>query len=115
MSVSFSSIKKQAAGSDLIIEFVNFYSVTATDVDVTMTYSKENLDYDEKLTDIEMQAKITEHQKYKKTKKEKIISILPGSMAYLNIFIPEYKPDEIKYLSISINSQGMRYKKPPNN
>ena len=110
MAVSFEDIKSKASGSELTLKFVNCYSITNMDIAIDVVYSKENTDYDENLSSEELTKKFQDNQKYKKTKNEKMKSALPGTATYLKVFLPDYKPEEIKYISISMEAGGMQYK-----
>ena len=81
-------------------------SVGILDAEITVGYSThKKFDKEDK----------NSYEKYSaalKEKKEKIADCLyPATRKLVTVRLPEYKPDQIKMLEISINSGGIRYKK----
>ena len=107
-AVSCTDIAAYASGSKVLLSVTNFMSVTTTSVRVHVRYAPDLLDENGKLKE--------DFMSYFKTATEKIESIEPGAEKIVEIRVPEYKPDQIKILNVSIVYEGIKFisdKRPP--
>lgn len=103
-AVSCKDIKPYSTGSEITIKLVNMLSVGVLNAEMTVGYSTHNMFDDGK----------DSYKRYKealKEKKERIADCLyPATEKLVTVRLPEYKPDQIKIIEISITAGGIRYK-----
>ena len=108
-SVSCDKIEGYSSGSKVYLEVVNFSSVTTTDVNVMVAYSPDPAPaFNEKIPDA-YQTAYANYQKSLVQRVEKIDSIEPGRRQIIELRMPEYKPDNLRNLEISVFFSGIRY------
>lgn len=108
ISVSCRDVKKYSSGSEVTIGLVNFYSVSLTDLILTVEYSTVSI-FIENQANVQGQAEKFYADKLKLTKKVPILP--PGQETIVSVTIPEYAPDKLKYLGVSAEMGGIRFYK----
>lgn len=103
-TVSCENIRKYSTGSEVTIEFVNLYSATMVDNTITVEYAKEFPNWN----DLE---KNKVYLDSRKEKTEKLDDIKSGKAKSIKIRIPEYTPEELKFIGIKIQPNGITYQK----
>ncbi len=94
-----SNIKGYAAGSEVSIRLVNLASASLLNSEVEISYSDLS------------RAEIREMNKPYQFKKkvDNVSALRPAKEKLVRFAIPEYKPDQIKYMAISIRPSGIEY------
>lgn len=102
--LSCENIKNYASGSELYIEVINATSVILTNVKLKIEYSSTEFS----LKDPEA---ISNFFAGLKKGEEIIREARPGISTIIKFRLPEYKSDEIKFLSFTAEPGGLRYTK----
>ena len=97
-TVSCESIKEYATGSEVELQIVNLLAVNATLLTLEVGYSS----YETK-----DQENYTKNLKYASTSIDKIQN---GTRKIVKLRMPEYKPDQVLNMVVTISSRGMEYK-----
>lgn len=104
-AVSCKDIKSYSTGSEITIQIVNMLSVSATDVELKIAYAASKK-FDEKSIILE------EYTKSRVERVEKVNGdILPATAKLITVRAPEYKPEQVKLLEISVVAGGIGYKR----
>ncbi len=99
-SISCDNIKPYSTGSEISFEVTNLLGTTVTGVKLNVEYSTEGLND----TSI-----LSKHLKDLREKTSSISSIKSGYAVKMKVRIPEYKPDNLKYISVSVAVSGLSY------
>lgn len=105
-SVACKNVKAYSTGSEVTLELVNFYAVSLTSVELTIEYSTESI-FMGNAGDAASQA--DKFEKNKKTTKKKISSLPSGRAISVTISMPEYTPENLKYIGVSMEVGGMEF------
>lgn len=104
-AVSCKDIKSYSTGSEITIQVVNMLSVSATGVELKIAYATTKK-FDEKSIVLD------EYTKSRVERVEKVNGDIPPATAKLiTVRAPEYKPEQVKLLEISVFAGGIGYKK----
>ena len=106
ISISCKDVKKYASGTEIVLGLVNFYSVRITNLKFTIEYSTEMINALDSDNFIERYKKF---EKDKRTITERVATLVPGVEEKLRISIPEYKPEDVKYIGVSMEVGGMSF------
>lgn len=100
-AVSCDDIAEYASGSKLKLSITNLMGLTVTGINVELRYLPSITDKEGELKD--------DFMDLLKNTREKIDSISPGTSQTVEMRLPEYKPDQVKALMVSISYEGIRY------
>lgn len=104
-AISCENIKSYATGSEITLQVVNMLSVNATDVVMNISYAAA-------MIDIGNQEETSKYFKTRKERREKIGNCAASKAKLVKVRIPEYKPDELKCMEISMSVGGIEFIKP---
>ena len=100
------NIKSYGTGSELTLGLVNLLGTTVTDIELKFTYSNSPV-FDENNPN-------NSWKNYEAGKKEKIEKpqpdFPPGTKRSIKIRLPEYKPDQLKHISLEASVGGIRFR-----
>lgn len=106
-AISCENIKPYATGSEITLQVVNMLSINATNVVMNISYAAA-------MFDINNQDETTKYFKTRKERQEKIGDCTSARAKLVKVRIPEYKPDELKCVEISMSVGGIEFIKPNN-
>lgn len=97
-------VKKYSTGSELTIMFVNMLGTTSQNLNMKICYSNAIFEAGDSES-------FSSYIKGKKEVIEKVDGLFPpGTAKYKKIRIPEYQPDQLAILEISISVDGINYR-----